>query len=239
MPDESSSSETPSVEPTPPETPLENLEGCPQAPEGSSDTAPEDELPPEEVPPPPPAVVRPFSFDLPKNLRILFHLPPQSRGNTSRINGVFLYSDKFGSFDKYGVHKWERGMHLFEGRLLTLEEFLSPRVQKYQLDDTLVVRPVVHLCVLPDGATPEKAPIQVFEGISKDEAAALIRTLDDHRAQCRELQMKVDELTAENSTLNEAIRKIEQREMQQQPEEQPEEQPQQPAKKKPGRKPQA
>lgn len=171
-------------------------------PVDSSDTTPPVEAAVVEIVEP----VRPFTLQTPANLRILFHLPPQGRGYTGKINGLFFYTDSLGRIDKNGAHSWEGGMHVFDGRLLTVEEFMTPRVQKYLADDSLVIRPLVRAVMLPDGVEPVEAAPPV---ISKDDLRILVGQLDQMRQTLEARQTRIDELESENSTYRQAIERIE------------------------------
>lgn len=178
----------------------------------ASETLPESAAPvdsPDTTPAPVVAVVepvRPFTLQTPANLRILFHLPPQGRGYTGKINNLFFYTDTLGRIDKNGAHQWEGGMHVFDGRLLTVEEFLTPRVQKYLADDSLAIRPLVRAVMLPDGIAPVEAPAPV---ISIEDMRSLVDQLDQLRQTLATRQARIDELEAENSTYKQAIERIE------------------------------
>lgn len=169
----------------------------------SPDTAITAETSPEVSPSP----ARPFTLQLPANLRVLFHLPPQGRGYTGKINNLFFFTDSLGRFDKVGTHQWDGGMHVFDGKLLTVEEFLSPRTQKYLADDSLAIRPLVKVVMLPDGTEP--ATVATPPAISMEELKALVAEIDRTRQLLSERQARVDELEAENSTYKAAIDRIE------------------------------
>lgn len=181
----------------------------------ASETLPESSAPvdsPDTTPPAPVVAVavvepvRPFTLQTPANLRILFHLPPQGRGYTGKINNLFFYTDTLGRIDKNGAHQWDGGMHVFDGRLLTVEEFLTPRVQKYLADDSLAIRPLVRAVMLPDGLAPVEAPAPV---ISIEDMRSLVDQLDQLRQTLATQQARIDELESENSTYKQAIERIE------------------------------
>lgn len=155
---------------------------------------------------------RPFATSLPSNLRVLFHLPPQRKGYTGRINNSFLYSDKFGRIDKYGRHFWDNpGMHVFEGRLLTMEEFLQPRVQRYLLEDHWTTPVQVRLVTVDDGTVAVSvAESKPAEGMpSKDDVRAMLTEMDRLRAAVAAANTRIDELEVENTTFRNAIDQIE------------------------------
>lgn len=155
---------------------------------------------------------RPFATSLPSNLRVLFHLPPQRKGYTGKINNSFLYSDKFGRIDKYGRHFWDNpGMHVFEGRLLTMEEFLQPRVQRYLLEDHWTTPVQVRLVTVEDGTVAVSvAESKPAEGMpSKDDVRAMLTEMDRLRAAVQAANTRIDELEVENTTFRNAIDQIE------------------------------
>lgn len=156
----------------------------------------------------------PIHFQTPANLRILFHLPPQSRGFTGKVNGIFLYTTRYGRIDKLGRHSVEpnMGMHVFEGRLLTVEEFMSDRVQKFMQAD-VPVKPLVRVCMISDGDATAENTTEMEGDKTKaptaEEVALLLQNTDQLRYELSAKNQRIDELEAENSTFRQALQTLE------------------------------
>ena len=154
--------------------------------------------------------------EVPNHVRILLHLPPLRRGLTSRVNSVFFYTEEFGRVDGHGrLIPNNGGMHVYEKRLLTLAEFMEPRVQKWLEHQDLVVRPVVRVLALSDVATTqEPAPPT---GPSVEDMKALLDQIDTLRAELQTARDQAEDLASQNRVLGVALNQIEAAAKQEQP----------------------
>jgi hypothetical protein len=126
-----------------------------------TETLPEESSPGEQIAPPHPPFV---SVEPTSDLRIVLYLPQQRRAAVQKINGCFFYTDRFGRFDKTGKHVLnDGGMHLYQGRLLTVQEFQGDAVTKILTSDSLAVRPLIRIVRLSGDALESSV---VFIGVA-------------------------------------------------------------------------
>jgi hypothetical protein len=156
--------------------------------------------------------VREYTVTVPANLRVLLHLPRQSRTTTQPINGRFYYTQKFGRVDGSNQHlpdNTDGGMHVFESRLLTLEEFykLAP---KWLLAEGIAIRPLVRIVALTEDGIIAEAPPAA--GPSLEDVQLLLTQLESLRVQNQSLQTDLEAEQATNRSLSAAIEQIEQAE---------------------------
>lgn len=156
---------------------------------------------------------REYTVTVPSNLRVLLHLPRQSRTTTQPINGRFYYTQKFGRVDGSNQHlpdNTESGMHVFEARLLTLEEFykLAP---KWLLAEGIAIRPLVRIVALTEGGIIAEAP-PAAAGPTLEDVHLLLTQLESLRVQNQTLQTDLEAEQATNRSLSAAIAQIEQAE---------------------------
>jgi len=140
------------------------------------------------------------------------HLPPQSRTVTQSIHRSFHYTQEFGRVDKLNNHVFDEnaGMHVYERRLLTLEEFykISP---KWLNNDGLAIKPLARVVVLADGSEPAEA-VKASAGPSLEDVQLLLTQLETVRAEKNALQIDLENEQATNKALSAAIDQIEQAE---------------------------
>jgi hypothetical protein len=171
----------------------------------TAESAPAEQTP---APPPPFVQVEPTS-----DLRVVVHLPQQRRAAVQKINGCFLYTDKFGRFDREGRHILnDGGMHLYQGRLLTVQEFQSEAVTKILTADSLAVRPLIRIVRLCGDALESSVvlPAPAAAGPSIEEIKEMLTTIDTLRLQNEEVRLALSEERSKVLALEQGLRLIEQ-----------------------------